>query len=199
MKISGVQISGASVAVLVVQLVLVSSIAAKYAWQRATCPRVWTRTAMYDPDLVMRGRYLSMQLTVDGCESTLPSAKQGRFPRDFNGVPRGGQFTIAGPNAIQFPAKIAVKDNKLIAVRIPESDDAPAGQFVWARESATCDQMTLGQPVNFYIDEHVQSPLPVSAGQELWVEVTVPPKGVPRPIQLALKEADGAWKPLAFQ
>jgi len=47
--------------------------------------------------------------------------------------------------------------------------------------------------------EHATSPLPLSKGQELWAEVTVPPKGPPRPIQLALKEADGAWKPLAFQ
>jgi hypothetical protein len=30
------------------------------------------------------------------------------------------------------------------------------------------------------------------------MEVTVPPKGPPRPLQLALKK-DGAWKPLAFQ
>ena len=34
----------------------------------------------------MRGRYLSLQLTVDGCQSTLPSAKQADFPRDVNGA-----------------------------------------------------------------------------------------------------------------
>ena len=42
---------------------IVSSVALKYLYQRATCPRVWTRTAAYDPELVMRGRYLSLQLT----------------------------------------------------------------------------------------------------------------------------------------
>ena len=35
-------------------------------------------------------------------------------------------------------------------------------------------------------------------GGELWIEVTVPPDGPPRPIQVALKQ-DGVWKPLAFQ
>jgi hypothetical protein len=58
--------------------------------------------------------------------------------------------------------------------------------------------MRLQDPVNFYIAEHAQSPMPVKAGQELWIEVTVPPKGPPRPLQLALKQG-GAWKPLAFQ
>ena len=57
--------SKASIALLIVQLILVSSVAAKYFYQRASCPRVWTRTAAYDPSLVMRGRYLSLQLTVD--------------------------------------------------------------------------------------------------------------------------------------
>ena len=61
------EISGASVALLVIQLALVCSVAAKYLYQRWSCPRVWTRTVAYDPELVMRGRYLSLQLDVHGC------------------------------------------------------------------------------------------------------------------------------------
>ena len=86
MNVGPVKLSAASVAVLVIQLALVCSIAVKYLYQRWTCPGVWTRTAAYDPELVMRGRYLSLQLTVDGCESTLPSARQAEFPRDVNGA-----------------------------------------------------------------------------------------------------------------
>lgn len=67
MKIGSLRVSGASVVLLVVQLAIVSSIAGKYLYQRWTCPRVWTRALAYDPELVMRGRYLSLQLTVDGC------------------------------------------------------------------------------------------------------------------------------------
>jgi hypothetical protein len=58
--------------------------------------------------------------------------------------------------------------------------------------------MHLDSGVDFYIPEHAASPLPMKAGQELWIEVTVPPKGAPRPIQLAVKQ-DGVWKPLAFE
>ena len=58
--------------------------------------------------------------------------------------------------------------------------------------------MRLADPVYFYISEHAQSPLPRDARAELWIEVTVPPKGPPRPIQLALKQ-NGDWRPLAFE
>ena len=188
----------ASLAVLVIQLLLVSSIAVKYLYQRSTCPRVWTRTVMYDPSLIMRGRYLSMQLTIDGCQSTLPSAKQAGFPRNLDGVANGRDFSIAAPQPVVFPAKLAVHANKLIAIRIPDNDDASSGQNVMGFSGASCDKMRLSDPVNFYLAEHAASPLPVGPGQELWVEVTVPPKGPPRPIQLALKD-HGSWKPLAFQ
>jgi hypothetical protein len=67
-----------------------------------------------------------------------------------------------------------------------------------ASPGSTCDNLRLEQPVDFYISEHAASPTPVRAGQELWIEVTVPPKGPPRPMQLALKE-NGNWRPLAFQ
>ena len=46
---------------------IVPSVAAKYLYQRWRCPRVWTRAAAIDPELPLRDRYLSLQLTVDGC------------------------------------------------------------------------------------------------------------------------------------
>jgi hypothetical protein len=58
-----------------------------------------------------------------------------------------------------------------------------------------CNQMRLASSTDFFISDTAQSPLPLKPGQELWIEVTVPPKGPPRPIQLALKD-DGTWKPL---
>ena len=190
------RLSKTSIALLVIQLMIVSTIAAKYLYQRSTCPRVWTRTVAYDPELVMRGRYLTMQLVVDGCESTLPSAKQATFPRNINGVPNGMKFAIAAQQVLRFQAKLAVKDNKLIAIRLPENEDIPSGQTVNASPGSSCQNMRLEEPVNFYISERAQSPLPVKTGDELWIEVTVPPKGPPRPTQLALKQ-NGEWKPFA--
>ena len=188
----------ASIALLILQLVIVSTVAAKYLYQRATCPRVWTRTAAYDPEMVMRGRYLSLQLTVDGCSSTLPSAKNATFPHNSNGVPGGARFNVNSPDTVWFQARIAVKDTKLIAIRVPESDTSTPTQSVAAWPGVPCDQMRLSNPVDFYIAEHATDPTILKRGQELWIEVTVPSKGPPRPLQLALKD-NGVWRPLAFQ
>ncbi len=190
--------SKTSIALLLIQLVIVSSIAAKYYYQRATCPRVWVKAAAYDPELVMRGRYLSLQLTVDGCESTLPSAFQANFPRNSDGTTRKGGFRVNWQGAVQFRAKLKVEDNKLVAIRIPEADERSKGVYVSAMPDSSCDAMRLQEPVEFYIAEHAGDPSRVQKGQELWMEVTVPPVGPPRPLQLALKD-NGGWKPLAFQ
>ena len=191
-----------SVALLVIQLTIVSLIAANYLYQRWTCPRVWTRTVVYDPELLIRGRYLSEQLIVDGCQSTLPSARLAITPKNVEGMPVGTKFSVDSPGPVLFPAQIKVESNKLIAIRIPETDNAssapPGSQMVAAWPGSSCEDLRLDTPVDFYIPEYATIPTPLKAGQEIWIEVTIPPKGPPRPIQLALKQ-DGAWKPLAFQ
>jgi uncharacterized membrane-anchored protein len=192
------KLSKTSIVLLVIQLALVSSIAAKYLYQRLTCPRVWTRADAYDPELVMRGRYLSLQLTVDGCQSTLPSALHANFPRNTDGTTKPTGFTVTNQSRVEFKAKLKVENNKLVAIRIPEADLKSKGVDVSAMPGAACDALRLDEPVDFYIAEHAADPSRLSKGQELWIEVTVPPKGPPRPIQLALKQ-DGAWKPLAFE
>jgi len=192
------KLSKASVALLLIQLALVGSIAAKYLYQRVSCPRVWIKAAAYDPELVMRGRYLSLNVTVDGCQSTLPSALHATFPRNPDGTVRKGGFTVIGGATVYFPAKLKVEDNKLFAIRIPEADLKSKGVNVMAQSGSRCDDLRLEEPVDFYIAEHAADPSRLSKGQELWIEVTVPPKGPPRPLQLALKQ-DGVWKPLAMQ
>jgi hypothetical protein len=196
MKLSITAPSRTSLALLLIQLAIVSSVAAKYLYQRWTCPHVWARTAAIGQDLPMRGRYLGLRLTVDGCQSTLPSAKAARFPRDINGS------AIRGPYMLRalaiFHADLKVENNRLLAIALQDDQNGTLGQEVSVWPGAACDAMRLDAPVDFYLAEHAESPLPLKPGQELWIEVTVPPKGPPRPTQLALKD-NGAWKPLAFQ
>src|ERR1035441_5920477 len=174
-----------SIVLLAIQLALVSSIAAKYLYQRWSCPRVWTRTVAYDPQLVMRGRYLSVQLIVDGCQSTLPSALHAIFPRNADGTTRPKGFSVTRESPVRFRANLKVEGNKLVAIRIPEADLRSTGVNVSALPGSACDALRIDEPVDFYIAEHAASPTPVKQGQELWIEVTVPPKGPPRPIQMA--------------
>lgn len=190
------KISKTSIVLLLIQLAIVSSIAAKYLYQRWTCPRVWVHAVAIDPETPMRGRYLSLQLTVDGCQSTLPSAKAAQFPRDINGSAIRGPYQLRA--SATFHADLKVQNNRLLAINILDDKNGRLGQAVSVWPGAACDAMRLNTPVDFYIAEHAQSPLPLKPGQQLWIEVTVPPNGPPRPMQLALKE-NGGWTPLAFQ
>jgi len=196
MRVGRLRGSGVSVALLVVQLGLVSTMAARYLYERWGCPRVWTRATAYDPETPMRGRYLSLQLTVDGCRSTLPSAKEATFPRDVNGAIRPGPFVLR-PRAVYFSANLKVENNRLEAIRIQDPEMHSGGQEVSAMPGAQCENMRLEAPVDFYVADTAKSPLPLKAGQELWIEVTVPPQGPPRPMQLAMKQ-NGVWEPLEF-
>jgi hypothetical protein len=193
------KLSRTSIALLAIQLALVSSIAAKYLYQRSTCPKVWLRTEVYDPEMLMRGRYIALSLPVHACGGIRPAA------------PNPSGTNAANPNANQFvqpfPAKLSVEDGKLIATGIPEVESHSSS--VWVNGNGQCDNAGLRDSVDFYIPEHTELHLPSRFGpdaqkndqpaRELWVEVTVPPAGPPRPLALALKSADGKWQPLNYR
>jgi hypothetical protein len=98
---------------------------------------------------------------------------------------------------VSFPAELKVKDGKLLAMWIQNEEDQGTGLRVIGPPGAGCQDFRLEDGVNFYIPENAVDPTRLKPGQELWIEVTVPPKGPPRPLQLALKD-NGGWKPLAF-
>ena len=114
----------------VFQCLLVLSLSGKLLYDRSTCPRVWVKTAQWDPTLPIRGRYLALRLTPE----------------------KGAQW-------------------------YPE---------------------TNGQMVLFFVPEHIL-PFETMRGRigspELWAEVTIPHKGPPRPIRLAIKKA-GQLEPI---
>ena len=189
------KLAKSSVVILVIQLAITSSIAAKYLYQRWTCPRVWTRTVVYDPELVMRGRYLAFHLTVDGCQSKPPfsgpqSELQGRGSQSVN------RWNGTGSTPF-FHARLEVRDNKLVASRIADNNNSSSNLMVGQAPGASCTNMMLDDLVNFYIPEHAANP-PSGPGHEVWIQVTVPPKGPPRPLQLAVKD-NGVWKPIEYR
>jgi hypothetical protein len=48
----------------------------------------------------------------------------------------------------------------------------------------------LDEPLAYFIPEHVPDPSRRPAGEELWVELTLPRHGMPRPIRLGVKKND---------
>jgi hypothetical protein len=56
----------------------------------------------------------------------------------------------------------------------------------------------LMEPVAFFLPEHAMDPSVHRAGDELWIEVSVPKTGPPRPIQLAIKQGE-SFTPLGLK
>jgi hypothetical protein len=151
--------------VAALHVALVSSLGAKLLLDRATLPRVWVRTAPYDPNLPIRGRYVRLRIEV---------GTDGQKP--------GG------------PVELLVRDGQLLAM--PASGSA--GLYVQDIQRGGRNVTILSQPLAYFIPEHVPDPSIRGADEELWVEVTVPKRGAPRPIQLGAKK-DNVLKPLELR
>jgi hypothetical protein len=158
----------------VAQLALVASLAAKYAMDRARLPRVWVQTAAYDPSLPIRGRYVSFRLLVSMDDAYGSPQNLRRETRDV---------------------MLNVRDGHLVA----SPADHSTGLHVSGWMINRVGQVTvLTEPVAFFLPEHAVDPSLRRAGEELWVEVTVPKTGPPRPIRLAIKRGE-SFTPLGIR
>jgi hypothetical protein len=164
--------------IAVVHVGLVASLGGKLLYDRATRPRVWAATAPYDPNLPIRGRYVSLQLVVE---------------------PRGISEVKPVPGGWQ-PLKsviLRVEGNRLIAEANPQDRGYnPSDLHVRFIERRGEKLAVLNQPVAFFIPERIPDPSRRAQDEELWVEVTLPKKGPPRPIQLGVKKGDGPIVPV---
>jgi hypothetical protein len=156
-----------------IQVALVSSLGAKLLWDRATEPRGWALTRGYDPDLVIRGRYVSVSLLVkadrvfgtpDVPRAPITPLRDGSY-NVFLTVENG--FVVANP-ADHFTG---------FSVRNPETQDGETLAL-------------LSPPVVYFLPEHADNPLLGHGGATRVLEVTIPTKGPPRPIRFGVKVGD---------
>jgi hypothetical protein len=163
--------------IAVVQMGLVASLGAKLLYDRAVRPRVWAQAIPYDPNLPIRGRYVRLQLVVE---------------------PRGIQENQTGKKLEPRPPVILhVEDDRLVAEAKPQMsryDPAELHLTFIGREGKK--HAVLDKPVAFFIPEHILDPSLRPSGEDLWVEVTIPRKGLPRPIRLGVKKNDDLIVPL---
>jgi hypothetical protein len=145
------------------QCLIVLSVAGKYAIDRERLPRVWVNATPVDPELPLRGRYVSLRLQVE-------------MPDGFIGV--------------YAPVRLHVEAGRLRATPDRENGGLTVTRFQQR-------PWTLTEPVAFYLPEHAADPSRRAPGEELWVEVSVPRNGPPRPLRLAVKK-EGKLTPLAW-
>ena len=172
-----------AILLLLIQATLVLSIAGKYLYKRKPYPRIWVRAAQFNTNQPFRGRYLALQFAVDAC--ALPRDQAHHTPGYNPNLPGYWRWTVR-----------PVQDGKL--VRSGQRHRPPGAD---RRSNA------LGQPPlrardaipgrGLFIPDTATTPTPLKPHEELWVEVTVPPMGPPRPIQPAIAK-DGAITPLKF-
>lgn len=140
---------------------IVWSLGAKLLVDRATRPRVWARTAPTDPNLPIRGRYVRLRI-----EAT-PAAdvEHDRW------LPEVG-------------VALSAREGRLVAT--PQA----SGRGLAARltDRGADYVVIVDQPLAYFIPEHVADPSRRASGEELWVEVTIPRLGPPRPIRLGVKK-----------
>lgn len=158
--------------VAALHVAIVASLGAKLVVDRATRPRVWARAAPVDPNLPIRGRYVSLRIEAaigQGFESST--------------------FSTAPSRSIEIA--LSVQDQQLVA--LPSSRSSGVSARSAEREGRSV--AVLDQPLAYFIPEHVADPSRRAPGEELWVEVTIPRRGAPRPIRLGVKK-DGVLAPL---
>ncbi|HPA85784.1 MAG TPA: hypothetical protein PLJ30_13330 [Deltaproteobacteria bacterium] len=161
------------IAVAAIHVCLIGTLGAKLVYDRATLPRVWASTVPRDPDLPLRGRYVSLQLVVT--------------PNWFPGAESSHRHDVT----------LRAEDGSLMA-DIKKGDDRNTERGPRVRHVTINDEnvTVLSDPVAFFIPEHVPDPSLLQTNERLWVEATIPNKGAPRPIRLGVSKNNGPIEPL---
>ena len=178
----------AGVVVLAIQVALVISIGAKYAWERHHCPMVWTRANQWDLEEPIRGRYVGLTLHASACG--LPGQlTYGPLPPAH--VSQGGWVEEwQNGKVLMWRVVPAVRDGRLTAKVVDETKPGPT-QTLSLPQGDPCEYAWFDGHSEFFIPEHAKSPFPLQKGQELWALVTVPPSGPVRPVKLAVSDSSG--------
>lgn len=163
--------------IAVIHICLVGTLGAKLLYDRATLPRVWVKTAPYDPDLPIRGRYVRLRLILE----------------QYGTKPAKPKMQWEPPQSVI----LRVDNDRLLAEEKQQSvPNSPINLYVRYIKIGDKEVAVISQPVAFFIPEHVPDPSRRAPDEQLWVEATIPKKGIPRPIRLGVKKGSGQIVPL---
>jgi hypothetical protein len=160
--------------VALLHILIILSLAGKLLYDRASRPRVWVRTGSIDPDLPIRGRYFTLNLEVHA-----PDISNNKNRYVYQAV------------------EIAAENGQLVAHPTSRNSRMYLGVLINWSNRAENNTYLLYPSVPFFIPEHADMPR-LGTGDQLWAEVTVPRKGPPRVIQLAIKRGS-EWIPLSYR
>ena len=155
-----------------IQVLLVSSLGAKLLWDRGTSPRGWAATRGYDPNMPIRGRYINLSLVVKA-DRVFPDTQlqsPGTAPiRAYAG--QSVFLTVENGRVVANPA------DHYTGLSVGSPQLQPDGEML----------ATLSPPVVYFLPEHATDPMGGRPPGTLYLEVTLPSKGPPRPIRFGAK------------
>jgi hypothetical protein len=151
-----------------IQVAIVLSLGGKLLYDRATRPRVWVLSQVYDPDLPIRGRYLSELLRIPAEGFAARESRPPNHALDWYENRGWAYFEIHGNGLVAKPAGTG------------------SGAWVHVQTINGATVAMTEEPVLFFIPDNAKLPT-LRPGEELWVEVTIPAKGPPRPIRVGVK------------
>lgn len=141
--------------------------------ERLTSPRLWALAQPLDPNLPIRGRYVSLRLLV---------------PLE------GAELPASGTKSLTRSVVLQAQDDRLVA-RDRGEGTRHSGQLLRRDGQALLE---LTEPLALFIPPDVKDPSLRSPSDPLWVEVTLPRTGPPRPIQLGVLR-EGRLQPLSLR
>jgi uncharacterized membrane-anchored protein len=174
--------------VAIIHVLIVLTLGGKLLYDRANRPRIWVRTASVDPDLPIRGRYFTLRLEVQAPDFQVTERAQAN---PSISVIKPKQPI---PQYFNEDVQLEVVNGQLLARK---TDQRTGNTVQWWPRLQGHEGFLLYPSVAFFVPEHSETPR-LNAGDELWAEVTIPRKGPPRPIQLAVKRGT-RWTPLNYR
>ena len=160
-----------------VQAALMLSTGLLFWFDRQISPRAWVPTAPVDPNLPIRGRYITLNMVVP----FVPTRT------DVSAVDLVGSWQHV---------QLRVEADRLQAMQKVRPGISNYGGVI--RLSKGSLVVNPGPELAFFIPPDVKDPSIRPDESTLWVEVTLPGLGAPRPIQLGV-EKDGQIEPLALR
>ena len=160
-----------------VQVALMLLTGLLFWFDRQISPRAWVPTVPVDPNLPIRGRYITLNMVVP----FVPTRT------DVSAVDLVGSWQNV---------QLRVEADRLQAVQKFGTGFKNHGGVIRLSEGSLV--VNPGPELAFFIPPDVKDPSIRPDGSTLWVEVTLPGSGAPRPIQLGI-EKDGQIQPLALR
>lgn len=173
------------VIVAALQVALIATLGAKLLIDRNRYPRVWAQALPVDPTLPIRGRYVQIRVAAQprGLTSELQAMTD-----------------LRAHSAEWIAVTLRVEGDQLVAEQVEKKRISRDSTLQYAAAGMIGDQprLQLMEPLAYFIPEGVADPSRRAPGEALWVEVTIPPAGPPRPIRLGVRKGDGPIEPLAL-